>query len=78
MFRDSACECGRAFIIETCAIDQCLIFRESKQSWSWIAGLRMIRFEKVKPNLLILSAGLLTRLEINLAGNNERECNANS
>jgi hypothetical protein len=42
MFRDSACECGRAFIIETCAIDQCLIFRESKQSWSWIAGLRMI------------------------------------
>ena len=52
MLFDSSRKRGRAFVVESGAIDQRLIFGQAKQSRSWIAGLRMKRnragFDKAK------------------------------
>ena len=44
---------SRAIIVKACSIDQRLVFTQTKQTWSRITGLRMVRhsarFDKPKP-----------------------------
>jgi len=44
---------SRAVVVKACAINQRLVFTQTKQTRSWIAWLRMVshsaRFDKTKP-----------------------------